>query len=174
MGLAMSYLRVPPVLEGEPDPTRIAQRVFGERDRRRRVPFAPLDIGGTWQALHYLVTGDPWEGRQPEADVVCGGRLLTERHEPRQLEEAILGVIGAIDKPGSPAGEAKSAFHNNLYGRTPAQRQRYRMHVTEVTLDDLRRVGETYLQPQQASQAVITSAAAVQQHGDLDMEVLPL
>jgi Zn-dependent M16 (insulinase) family peptidase len=100
--------------------------------------------------------------------------LLTERHEPRQLEEAILGVIGAIDKPGSPAGEAKSAFHNNLYGRTPAQRQRYRMRVTEVTLDDLRRVGETYLQSQQASQAVITSAAAVQQHGDLGMEVLPL
>lgn len=78
MGLAMSYLRVPPVLEGEPDPARIARRVFGERDWRRRVPFAPLDIGGTWQALHYLVTGDPWEGRQPEADVVCGGRLLTE------------------------------------------------------------------------------------------------
>ena len=78
MGLAMSYLRVPPVLEGEPDPTRIARRVFGERDWRRRVPIAPLDIGGTWQALHYLVTGDPWEGRQPEADVVCGGRLLTE------------------------------------------------------------------------------------------------
>lgn len=78
MGLAMSYLRVPPVLEGEPDPARVARRVFGEPDWRRRVPFAPLDVGGAWQALHYLVTGDPWEGRQPEADVVCGGRLLTE------------------------------------------------------------------------------------------------
>ncbi|MDL4817891.1 YfbM family protein [Actinomadura opuntiae] len=74
----MSYLRVPPVLEGEPDPARIARRVFGEPDWRRRVPVAPLDVGGAWQALHYLVTGDPWEGRQPEADVVCGGRLLTE------------------------------------------------------------------------------------------------
>ena len=100
--------------------------------------------------------------------------LLTERHEARQLEEAILGVIGSIDKPGSPAGEAKSAFHNNLYGRTPAQRQRYRMRVTEVTLDDLRRTGETYLKPEQASQAVITSAATVQQRGDFGMDVLPL
>ena len=37
-----------------------------------------LEIGWTWQALHYLITGDPWDGRQPESDVVCGGRLLTE------------------------------------------------------------------------------------------------
>lgn len=100
--------------------------------------------------------------------------LLTTRHEPRHLEEAILGVIGSIDKPASPAGEAKTAFHNNLYGRTPAQRQRYRMRVTQVTLDDLRRVGETYLKPEQASQAVITSGTALQQHGDLGMEVIPL
>jgi hypothetical protein len=74
----MSYLRVPPVLEGEPDPGRIARRVFGTADWRRRVPVAPLELGGAWQALHYLVTGDPWDGHQPEADVVCGGRLLTE------------------------------------------------------------------------------------------------
>lgn len=100
--------------------------------------------------------------------------LLDTRHEPRQLEEAVLGVIGAIDKPGSPAGEAKSAFHNNLYGRTPAQRQRYRMRVIGVTLDDLRRVGETYLKPEQASQAVVTSAAAAQRCGHLGMEILPL
>ncbi|MCC6302456.1 MAG: insulinase family protein [Gammaproteobacteria bacterium] len=100
--------------------------------------------------------------------------LLDTRHEPRQLEEAILGVIGAIDKPGSPAGEAKSAFHNTLYGRTPAQRQRYRMRVIGVTLDDLRRVGETYLKPERASQAVVTSAAAAQRCDDLGMEILPL
>lgn len=101
--------------------------------------------------------------------------LLDTRHEPRQLEEAILGVVGAIDKPGSPAGEAKSAFHNNLYGRTPAQRQRYRMRVTRVTLDDLRRVGETYLKPERASVAVISSAGVAQRRGgDLGMEILPL
>ncbi|MGE0370562.1 MAG: insulinase family protein [Gammaproteobacteria bacterium] len=100
--------------------------------------------------------------------------LLDTRHEARQLEEAILGVIGAIDKPGSPAGEAKAAFHNNLYGRTPAQRQRYRMRVTGVTLDDLRRVGDAYLKPEQASQAVITSVSTAQQLGDHGMEILPL
>lgn len=78
MGLAMSYLRVPPVLEGEPDPGRIARRIFGDADWRRRAAAESFDLGWAWQAVHYLVTGDPWDGRQPEADVVCGGRLLTE------------------------------------------------------------------------------------------------
>ncbi len=97
--------------------------------------------------------------------------LLGGGHEARQLEEAILGIIGNIDKPGSPAGEAKSAFHNALYGRTPAQRQRYRARVLEVTLEDLRRVGETWLRPERASQAVITSAAQLDRDGDLSMAV---
>ncbi|KAB2345457.1 YfbM family protein [Actinomadura rudentiformis] len=82
MGLAMSYLRVPPTMEGEPDPGRVARLVFGTPDWRRRQPAEQvLDLGGHWQALHYLITGDPWDGRQPESDVVCGGRLLTEDGE---------------------------------------------------------------------------------------------
>lgn len=84
--------------------------------------------------------------------------LLDHKHEWRQVEEAILGVVGSLDKPGSPAGEAKKAFYNALYGRTPEQRQRFRSRVLAVKLDDLRRVGETYLKPEMASTAVITHA----------------
>lgn len=79
MGLAMSYLRLPPSVEGESDPGHIARLVFGPKDwRRRQSADHMLDIARSWQGLHYLITGDPWEGRQPESDVVCGGRLLTE------------------------------------------------------------------------------------------------
>jgi uncharacterized protein DUF1877 len=79
VGLAMSYLRLPPSLEGEPEPGRIARLVFGYADWRRRHPANQVfDVGEAWQGLHYLLTGDPWDGRPPEADVVCGGRLLTE------------------------------------------------------------------------------------------------
>jgi hypothetical protein len=79
VSVAMTYLRLPPALEGEPDPGRIARLVFGVADwRRRHAPDQMIDIGGAWQGLHYLITGDPWDGRAPEADVVCGGRLLTE------------------------------------------------------------------------------------------------
>lgn len=78
MGLGMSYLRVPPELDGEHDPARIARRVFGDPAWRARPPGELLDLGGAWQALHYLITGDPWDGPEPGCDVVCGGRLLTE------------------------------------------------------------------------------------------------
>jgi Zn-dependent M16 (insulinase) family peptidase len=97
--------------------------------------------------------------------------LLGTTHEERQLEEAILNVISAIDKPASPAGEAKSAFHNALYGRTPEQQRRYRMRILKVSLDDLRRVGERYLKPELASQAVITSPAGLEKYGTLGMQV---
>jgi len=83
--------------------------------------------------------------------------LQTGSHEPRQVEEAILGVIGSIDKPGSPAGEAKKSFFADLHGRTHERRQRFREQVLAVTLDDLQRVGATYLQSA-PSTAVITNA----------------
>ena len=100
--------------------------------------------------------------------------LLDSAHEWRQVEEAILGVIGNIDKPGSPAGEAKDVFHGSLYGRTPEQRQAYRQRVLKVTLEDLRRVGAQYLKPEKASTAVITNSMTLEQTGDLGMEVLAL
>lgn len=100
--------------------------------------------------------------------------LQQEQHEERQLEEAILGVIGALDKPGSPAGEAKEAFHNELFGRTAEQRQRFRQRVLDVSLTDLQRVGAKYLQPQAASTAVITSSASHAAVGDLNLQVISL
>ena len=89
--------------------------------------------------------------------------LLETRHGDAALEEAILGVIGSLDKPGSPAGEAKQDYHNLRFGRDHAQRMVFRRAVLAVTLDDLRRVAETYLRPEVASIAVVTGTAALQQ-----------
>jgi Zn-dependent M16 (insulinase) family peptidase len=97
--------------------------------------------------------------------------LQEEKHEWRLVEEAVLGVIGSIDKPGSPAGEAKDAFYNSLYGRTPEQRQHFRKQVLEVSLQDLQRVGETYLRPEQASIAVISSHGSEQHCRELGFDV---
>jgi hypothetical protein len=75
----MTYLRVPPALEGETDPGRIARLVFAGADWRRRHPAeSVVNVAWAWQGLHYLITGDPWDGEAPGSDVVCGGRLLTE------------------------------------------------------------------------------------------------
>jgi len=80
------------------------------------------------------------------------------RHEYRALEEAILGVIGSMDKPSSPAGEAKQHFHNRLFGRSHAAREQFRQRILAVSLDDLRRVTHAYLTTEQASTAVVTHA----------------
>ena len=82
--------------------------------------------------------------------------MLKTEHDPEQLEQAILGVVSSLDKPSSPAGEAKTAYHNNLFGRTASQRRGFRANVLKVTLDDLKRVTELYLKPEAASFALIT------------------
>ncbi len=82
--------------------------------------------------------------------------LRDEAHEYRELEEAILGIVSAIDRPDSPAGEAIKTYFGILHGRTPEQRRDFREKVLAVTLDDLRRVGETWLDSEQASTAVIS------------------
>lgn len=84
--------------------------------------------------------------------------LAEQPIDAQKLEEAILGVIASIDKPGSPAGEAKQTFMANLYGRTPELRQALRAKVLKVTAEDLQRVAETYLRPDLASRVLITNS----------------
>lgn len=85
--------------------------------------------------------------------------LLQEKHEQRQLEETVLGVISDMDKPLSPSGEARQAYHNGLYGRTLAQRRGMRERLLAVTLPDLLRVGEQYLGGKNGVTAVVAPAA---------------
>jgi Zn-dependent M16 (insulinase) family peptidase len=81
-------------------------------------------------------------------------------HSAAGLEEAILGVISSIDKPGSPAGEAKQDFHNRRFGRNHEQRMAFRQRILEVSLEDLQRVAAEYLVPEKASIAVVTGSTA--------------
>ncbi|MAL96723.1 MAG: peptidase M16 [Haliea sp.] len=91
--------------------------------------------------------------------------LQHHQHSPESLEEAVLGVISSLDKPGSPAGEARQDFHNRLYGRDHAQREAFRRAVLSVTLEDLLRVADTWLKPERASTAVVTSRKQLESLG---------
>ncbi len=84
--------------------------------------------------------------------------LIDTDHDAQSLEEAVLGVISQLDKPRSPAGEAKHAFHSRLFGRTREQQQRFRERVLAVTIADLKRVTAEWLAPERASTAVISSS----------------
>ncbi|MBR5557340.1 MAG: insulinase family protein [Acinetobacter sp.] len=85
--------------------------------------------------------------------------LLNTEHLPHQLEEAILGLIASMDKPGSPAGEAISACYALLHGRTPAVRKQLRARLLAVNLEDLKRVTEQYLVQQKPIRAVVAPVA---------------
>ena len=100
--------------------------------------------------------------------------MLSSKHDALKLEEAILGVISAFDKPSSPAGEAKNAFHNEIFGRDKAQRQAVRKKVLSVTLDELKKVTEKYLVQDQASTAVLSNQTALDELGDNDMQICRL
>lgn len=97
--------------------------------------------------------------------------LLENNHDEQKLEEAILGVVSSIDKPGSPAGEAKQAFHSGLFGRSPEQRKAFRSRILQVTVDDLKRVARTYLLETDASVAVVTSKEQAEALGS-DFDVI--
>ncbi len=85
--------------------------------------------------------------------------LLNDKQEAYQLEEAILGLIASMDKPGSPAGEAISACHAMLHGRTPAFRRKMREGLLSVSLSDLQRVAQQYIHTQTPVRAVVAPYA---------------
>jgi Zn-dependent M16 (insulinase) family peptidase len=100
---------------------------------------------------------------------------LTEgRHEERQLEEAILRVLGDIDRPESPAGEAIGTYFGTRHGRTPAYRRALRRAVMGVGSDDLMRVSEKYLSVDTASVAVISNEATIEANAGLGLEICKL
>jgi len=100
--------------------------------------------------------------------------LLNTRHEWQPVEEAILGVVSALDKPSSPAGEAKATFHNNLHGRTAEQRRAFRNAVLQVKQEDLQRVARTYLTADNASTAVIGPATVIETARQQKLDVVIL
>ncbi|RLL36192.1 peptidase M16 [Acinetobacter cumulans] len=85
--------------------------------------------------------------------------LLNAPQQEHQLEEAILGLIASMDKPGSPAGEAITACYSLLHKRTPAYRKLLRTRLLAVNLDDLKRVATTYIQSQKPTKAVVAPVA---------------
>ena len=68
-----------------------------------------------------------------------------------------MGVIAGMDKPLSPAGEAKQAFYNHLFGRTLAHRMAFRKRVLATTVSDLQAVATRYFDPNKASIGLITN-----------------
>jgi len=76
------------------------------------------------------------------------------------IEESILGIISGLDAPGSPAGAARQAFHNDLFGRSAQHRQKVRQAILGVGIEDVKRVAWQYLQGPGARAVVCHESSA--------------
>ena len=97
--------------------------------------------------------------------------LMNTHHDALSLEEAILSVVASLDKPGSPAGEAKQHFHECLFGRTAEHRKLFRAGIVNTQIDDLRRVADTYLRADLASTAVVTHVSGAKELAQRGIEL---
>ena len=57
------------------DPTKVSDFLYDENTD----PKFHLDIDKSWQAIHFLLNNDPWEGYGALFDVVLGGEALGEQ-----------------------------------------------------------------------------------------------
>ncbi len=86
--------------------------------------------------------------------------LLNTAHDNEQLQEAILGIIAGLDKPGSPAGEAVKSCMMALHQRDAAWQQAMRAKILAVTIDDLKRVAMKYLKDKPCTRATLAPMSA--------------
>lgn len=100
--------------------------------------------------------------------------LMSSEATQAKVDEAILNVISAMDKPGSPAGEVRKDFYQALYGRTLEVRMAYRHGVISTSLDDLRVVAERYLSADNASSVVLTNTGGAKVLAESEFEIITL
>jgi Zn-dependent M16 (insulinase) family peptidase len=97
--------------------------------------------------------------------------LLEAKHDPQALEEAILGVISSLDKPSSPAGTARQAFYNELFGRDQDQSALFRKEILQVSIEQLIKVTETYLASTEPSLGIISNKAHEKELESLHLDI---
>lgn len=92
--------------------------------------------------------------------------VLNASLTPSMIEEAVLMLISRIDKPNSPAGDAKQAFHSELFGYTKSLREQLRKAIRAVDENDLKRVAQSYLFEPRSQQLYYSSVLGGKQSKD--------
>ena len=86
-------------------------------------------------------------------DFVCNNPVPQE-----ELEKAVIGTIGALDKPLDPAGRGYTAMIREFSGMTDPMRRRFREEVLAITTKRLQDAARRYF-PAAAEAAVVAVCA---------------
>ena len=94
---------------------------------------------------------------------VLGGAVSS-----RELEKAVIGTIGQIDRPMDPAGKGTTALIRQLSGLTDEMRQSYRDRILDTTEAEMMEVARRYL----TSSGAVVSVYASQERLEKANETL--
>ena len=97
--------------------------------------------------------------------------LLAHNDLGQKIEEAILGVISSIDHSESPAERAQNDFSSQLHGRTREIRQTFRERVLNTTQEQLKKVANHYLRPENENLAIVGDYGQQQNAEKLGLEI---
>jgi hypothetical protein len=86
-------------------------------------------------------------------------KMINERITVEDLEKAVIGAIGALDRPMDPAGRGFTALIRAFAGLTDADRQAFRDGVLTVTSEQLQETAARYFLPAAVSAVVAVYAA---------------
>ncbi|WP_051963034.1 insulinase family protein [Deinococcus misasensis] len=87
--------------------------------------------------------------------------------EARHLKEGILSACSALDPLTSPDIIGSARVFGDLGGFTRDRQEAFRASVVSTTLEDLARVAQTYLKPELAAYATVTSSTLLHAQSDL-------
>jgi len=99
---------------------------------------------------HLLTTLDVY---RRAVDIVTREKISVE-----DLEKAVVGAIGTLDRPMDPAGRGLTALIRTFAGLTDADRQTFRDGVLNVTADQLQETAVRYFEPAAASVVAVYAA----------------
>ncbi len=165
-------------------PDAAALRLLGPIMRNRTLHSALRERGGAYgggatyaaeeSCFHLFSYRDPrLEGTYDDflaaVEDVC-------RQPPTQdqLDEALLNLIAAMDKPASPAGEVMQVLTGQLTGRDRTFRAKVRQQLLATEVVDIQRVAQTYLIPKQARRIAIVPADCEKRASAMGFTIEPL
>jgi hypothetical protein len=85
--------------------------------------------------------------------------MTAERVSPEDMEKAVIGAIGSLDRPMDPAGKGFTAMIRVFAGLTDEDRQTFRESVLALTADQMQETATRYFLPASASAVVSVYAA---------------
>lgn len=95
---------------------------------------------------HICATLDAFDG--------AGSFIRSGDYDDEDIKEAILQVCSEIDKPDTPAAEARKAFYRKIIGLSDEARRRFKEQLLGLTRDKVMAVAEKYFDSGSGKKAV--------------------